>query len=52
VLAVLERMGSAATIEWGPEVFEYGRRECSIKDPTGYSVVLSEETDDPPQSEG
>lgn len=48
VLAVLARMGGAAVVEWGPEVFDYGRRECSIKDPSGYSVVLSEESDDAP----
>lgn len=47
VLALLARMGAAARIEWGPEVYGYGRRECSIKDPSGYSVVLSEQTDDP-----
>jgi len=48
VLALLERMGDAAKVEWGPEVYDYGRRECSIKDPNGYSVVLSEQTDDAP----
>lgn len=37
-----------ATIEWGPEVFGDGRRECSVRDPDGYSLVLSEETDDAP----
>ncbi len=47
VAALLACMGDAAKVEWGPEVFDYGRRECSIKDPSGYSVVLSEETDDP-----
>lgn len=46
VVALLERMGDAAKVEWGPEVFGYGRRECAIKDPNGYNVVLSEQTDD------
>lgn len=48
VLAVLDRVRPHTTVEWGPEVYHYGRRECSIKDPNGYSIVLSEETDEPP----
>jgi catechol 2,3-dioxygenase-like lactoylglutathione lyase family enzyme len=48
VLALLDRVRAHAAVEWGPEVFECGRRECSIKDPNGYSLVLSEETDDAP----
>jgi catechol 2,3-dioxygenase-like lactoylglutathione lyase family enzyme len=52
VLAVLERMGAAAIVEWGPEVYPYRRRECSIKDPNGYSIVLSEETDEAPTDRG
>jgi hypothetical protein len=47
VLALLDRVRGHATVEWGPEVFECGRRECSIKDPNGCSIVLSEETDAP-----
>jgi catechol 2,3-dioxygenase-like lactoylglutathione lyase family enzyme len=35
-------------IEWGPEVYWYGCREFSFRDPNGYMVVLSEPTDDPP----
>jgi catechol 2,3-dioxygenase-like lactoylglutathione lyase family enzyme len=48
VRALLDRVRAHATREWGPEVFAYGRRECSIKDPNSYSLVLSEETDDSP----
>ncbi len=33
---------------WGPEVYPYGRREFSIKDPNGYRLVFSEPTGDPP----
>jgi catechol 2,3-dioxygenase-like lactoylglutathione lyase family enzyme len=36
------------TIDWGPEVYWYGRREFSFKDPDGYAVIISEHTDDPP----
>lgn len=46
VLASLDRVRPHTTVEWGPEVYHYGRRECSIKDPNGYSIVLSEETDE------
>lgn len=35
-------------IEWGPEVYFYGRREFAILDPDGYLVIFSEETDDTP----
>jgi catechol 2,3-dioxygenase-like lactoylglutathione lyase family enzyme len=34
-------------VEWGPEVYWYGRREFAIRDPNGYLVILSEATDDP-----
>ena len=36
------------SVEWGPEVFFYGRREFAFKDPDGHLVTLSEVTDDPP----
>jgi catechol 2,3-dioxygenase-like lactoylglutathione lyase family enzyme len=36
------------TIEWGPEVYWYGRREFSFRDPDGYAVIISEQTSDPP----
>jgi uncharacterized glyoxalase superfamily protein PhnB len=38
-------------IEWGPEVYSYGRREFAIKDNNGYLLALSEATSDPPGSE-
>ena len=34
-------------IEWGPEVYWYGRRELGVRDPDGYLVILSEQTEDP-----
>src|SRR4051812_25921444 len=36
------------TIEWGPEVFFYQRREFAFRDPDGHLIVVSEETDDAP----
>lgn len=36
------------TIEWGPEVYFYGRREFAFRDPDGYLVIFTEPTDDPP----
>ena len=35
-------------IEWGPEVYFYGRREFAIRDPDGYLLIFTEPTDDPP----
>jgi catechol 2,3-dioxygenase-like lactoylglutathione lyase family enzyme len=35
------------TIDWGPEVYFYGRREFSFKDPDGHGIIVSEVTDDP-----
>jgi len=35
-------------IEWGPEVFFYGRREFAIRDPDGYLLIFTEPTDDLP----
>jgi catechol 2,3-dioxygenase-like lactoylglutathione lyase family enzyme len=34
-------------IEWGPEVYWYGRREFSFKDPDGYAIIIGAKTDDP-----
>lgn len=50
--ALANALRGHTTIEWGPEVFGYGRRECSVRDPNGYSLVLSEETDDAPTCSG
>jgi catechol 2,3-dioxygenase-like lactoylglutathione lyase family enzyme len=36
------------TIEWGPEVYSYGRREFAFRDPDGNLVILTERTLDPP----
>jgi catechol 2,3-dioxygenase-like lactoylglutathione lyase family enzyme len=36
------------SIEWGPEVYAYGRREFAIRDPDGYLLIFTEPTDDPP----
>jgi catechol 2,3-dioxygenase-like lactoylglutathione lyase family enzyme len=35
-------------IEWGAEVYWYGRREFSIRDPNGYLLIFTELTDDDP----
>ena len=39
------------SIEWGPEVYLYRRREFAFRDPDGHLVILSELTDDPPTCE-
>jgi hypothetical protein len=29
-------------------VYQYGRREFAIRDPNGYMIIFTEQTDDPP----
>jgi predicted enzyme related to lactoylglutathione lyase len=36
-----------STVEWGPGVYSYGRREFGFRDPDGNLVILSEATQDP-----
>jgi len=38
-------------IDWGPEVYWYGRREFAFKDPDGYGVIVTQATDEPPDCE-
>ena len=39
-------------VEWGPEVYIYGRREFAVRDPSGYLVIFTEESrDDPTEDE-
>jgi catechol 2,3-dioxygenase-like lactoylglutathione lyase family enzyme len=45
--AVHADLEGRATIEWGPEVYWYGRREFAIRDPSGYLIIFSEATTDP-----
>jgi len=40
------------TVEWGPEVYVYGRREFAVRDPDGYLLIFTEPTDDPPTCDG
>ena len=35
-------------VEWGPEVYSYGRREFAVRDPDGYLIIFTEETDEEP----
>jgi len=42
-----ETLKEKVRIEWGPEVFFYGRRELAFRDPDGHIIILSEETTDP-----
>jgi catechol 2,3-dioxygenase-like lactoylglutathione lyase family enzyme len=35
-------------IEWGPEIYSYGRREFAVRDPDSYLLIFSEKTDDAP----
>jgi catechol 2,3-dioxygenase-like lactoylglutathione lyase family enzyme len=46
-LAVKDRV----IIDWGPEVYWYGRREFSFRDPDGYPIIISEATNDPVEAD-
>lgn len=52
VLEIFETVRGRTEILWGPDVYEYGRREFSCRDPNGYALVFSELTDDPPTCAG
>lgn len=46
--AIHRELEKKVTIEWGPEVYWYGRREFAVRDPDGYLLIFTEPTDDPP----
>jgi hypothetical protein len=46
--ALYSTVQNRASIEWGPEVYSYGRREFGFRDPDGNWVIVSEVTSDPP----
>jgi catechol 2,3-dioxygenase-like lactoylglutathione lyase family enzyme len=46
-LALHREFQDKVTIEWGPEVYFYHRREFAFRDPDGHLIIISEETDDP-----
>jgi len=44
-MAVHAAVKDRVKIDWGPETYWYGRREFSFRDPEGYALIISEETD-------
>jgi catechol 2,3-dioxygenase-like lactoylglutathione lyase family enzyme len=46
--ALHDLLQAEVPIEWGPEVYSYGRREFAIRDPDGYLIIFTEPTDEPP----
>jgi len=48
VQALFVEIRDQVFIEWGPEVYFYGRREFAIRDPDGYLLIFTEPTDDLP----
>jgi DNA-binding transcriptional MerR regulator/catechol 2,3-dioxygenase-like lactoylglutathione lyase family enzyme len=43
-----ESVKDQVPIEWGPEVYSYGRWEFALRDPDGYLVIFTERTEHPP----
>jgi catechol 2,3-dioxygenase-like lactoylglutathione lyase family enzyme len=48
VRSVYAHLDGQVAVEWGPEVYWYGRREFAVRDPCGHLLIFSERTDDPP----
>jgi catechol 2,3-dioxygenase-like lactoylglutathione lyase family enzyme len=46
--AMHSKIQNQTSIEWGPEVYSYGRREFGFRDPDGNWLILSEVSHDPP----
>ena len=42
VMALHEKITGKVPVEWGPEVYDYGRLEFAIKDCNGYLLAFSE----------
>jgi catechol 2,3-dioxygenase-like lactoylglutathione lyase family enzyme len=51
VLGLYAAIKETVKVEWGPEVYFYGRREFAVRDPDGYLLIFTEPTDDPPTCE-
>jgi catechol 2,3-dioxygenase-like lactoylglutathione lyase family enzyme len=41
------KLKDKVSIDWGPEVYFYHRREFAFRDPDGHTVIVSEVTSDP-----
>ena len=48
VRAVHAAVKDVVPVEWGPEVFFYGRREFAVRDPDGSLLIFTEPTDEEP----
>jgi catechol 2,3-dioxygenase-like lactoylglutathione lyase family enzyme len=46
-LAFHQHIKQRVAIEWGPEVYFYGRREFAFRDPDGHLIVVTQRTTDP-----
>ncbi len=46
-----QQLAARVPIEWGPEVYSYGRREFAVVDPNGYLLIFTEETSDSPETQ-
>jgi uncharacterized glyoxalase superfamily protein PhnB len=48
VAAMLRQLEGRVAIEWGPQVYSYGRREFAVRDCNGVMLIFSEMTNEPP----
>lgn len=47
VTALYDSIKESFCIEWGPEVYSYGRREFCVADPDKHQIIFSEAATDP-----
>jgi catechol 2,3-dioxygenase-like lactoylglutathione lyase family enzyme len=47
-IALHELLKPRHKIEWGPEVYWYGRLEFAVRDPEGYLIIVSQATSESP----
>ena len=45
VAALAQELDGRIALTWGPEVMEYGRLECAVRDPNGYFIAFSQAAD-------
>ncbi len=48
VAALHDAVAPRWRVEWGPEVYAYGRREFAVRDPDDYLVIFTEPTEEAP----
>lgn len=46
--SLYQNIKDSLTVEWGPEIYSYGRWEFALRDPDSYLIIFTEPVDEPP----